>query len=55
MIDGTTSRMAVECTVCEFSLTLTRSDRGWSADGVADHAEQTGHRLRAVPLDADRE
>lgn len=51
MTGQTLTRMRIECTECEFVTTLTRSDGGWSAEPVADHAERTGHVLRSVPLD----
>lgn len=50
MTDSIASQMTVECTECEFSQTLTRSDDGWSAADVTEHAERTGHRLRATPV-----
>lgn len=51
MTDQTGSQMRVECTECEFTQTLSRSDGEWLADDVTKHAERTGHRLRAVPVD----
>ena len=51
MTDPSVSEMRVECTNCAFSQTLTRSDGEWSAADVTEHAERTGHRLRAVPVD----
>ena len=43
--------MRVECTECDFEATLARSGDGWAADPVADHAKESGHRLRSVPAD----
>ena len=51
MTDLTASQMRIECTNCEFSQTLVRSDGEWPDDDVTEHAERTGHRLRAVPVD----
>lgn len=51
MTDRPPTRLRVVCTECDFETTLARSDEGWSADAVADHAERTGHTLRSIPLD----
>lgn len=51
MTEANGTRLRVECTECEFVTTVTRSEEGWAADVVADHAERTGHALRSCPPD----
>lgn len=51
MTEANGTRFRVECTECEFAATVARTEEGWAADAVADHAEQTGHALRSFPLD----
>ena len=51
MTEQTSTRLQVECTECEFETTVMRSEEGWSADVVADHADRTGHTLRSIPFD----
>ncbi len=51
MTDENRTQLRVECTECEFATTVARSEEGWAADAVADHAERTGHALRSFPPD----
>ena len=50
MTNQTPTQFTVECTECEFSETIVRTDDGWTVDRVAAHLE-TGHTLRTVAVD----
>lgn len=50
MTNQTPTQFTVECTECEFSKTIVRTDDGWTVDRVAAHLE-TGHTLRTVAVD----